>query len=83
LLDVQRGDHDYNDKEEDEDDDVNYPVKPTKKHTKSAFKDDDTIPFTAKTSKRAAPEGRTYTSDYLRKKFLFNPANQERAHRER
>lgn len=86
LLDVQRGSKDHNeDEEEDEDDDdePSYQAKPAKKHCKSVFRDDDTIPFTAKTSKRAAPEGRTYTSEYLRKKFQFNVNHQDHAQRQR
>lgn len=81
---MQRGSRYPNEDEDDDEDDgeeANYQVKPTKKHCKSVFKDDDTIPFTAKTSKRAAPEGRTYTSDYLRKKFQYNVVNQDHAQR--
>ena len=61
LLDVQRGEQEDNDGD-DEDADATYNAKPAKKYIKNNFKDDDTIPFTARTTKRSAPEGRVYTS---------------------
>lgn len=61
LLDVQRGEQENNDGD-DEDADATYNAKPAKKYIKNNFKDDDTIPFTARTTKRSAPEGRVYTS---------------------